>query len=75
MEGKEEALRARTWVGGRQCWRVRGKGQGGWDFPTDTHPGTRTAELIRPLKIAEEFETCSPRPHRPGSISAHSGMG
>lgn len=41
---------------------VRGKGLGGWDFPTDTHPSSTTAELIWPLKIAEEFKTCAPAP-------------
>lgn len=58
-------------MGWGQCPGVRDRRQEGWHFPSDTHSGSWTAELIWPLKIAKEFETCSPRPHRPRLKLAH----
>lgn len=67
----KEALQIRVWVGDTQCPEVRDRRQEGWHFPFDTHSGSWTAELIQPLKIAKEFETCSPQPDRPRLRLAH----
>lgn len=67
----ERRLQIRVWVGDTQCPEVRDRRQEGWHFPFDTHSGSWTAELIQPLKIAKEFETCSPQPDRPRLRLAH----